>query len=196
MNIIVACDKNYGIGKDNKIVWNLKEDMKRFKTQTTSHRVNIIIMGKNTFSSFKTPLTCRENFVVSKTLYNEIKNTSKISENNTTQICNIHKYILYNGFYIFETFEKAYDYGNSLIKEDGKIWVIGGSILYEYVMKNYKMNSFYLTIIDNIYDCDTYLGENTIHFIENCNWSKVNSFALCNHNIEYTFYDFENLENK
>lgn len=182
MNIIVACDKNYGIGKDNKIVWKLKEDMKRFKNQTTSCENNIIIMGKNTFSSFKSPLPCRENFVVSKTLYNELEKNSKI--------CNEHKYILYNGFYIFETFENAYDYGKNLINENEKIWIIGGSILYEYIVQKYEINSFYLTIIDNVYECDTYLGENTINFINNCNWSKINSF---NSNIEYTFYDFEKM---
>ena len=179
MNIIVACDKKYGIGKDNKIVWNIKKDMMRFKENTTLNNTNIIIMGKNTFLSFKKPLPRRENFVISNSLYNEIKNNENINEN---------KYILYNGFYIFKTFEHAYNYGNLLTNNEGQIWIIGGSILYEYVIQNYKINSFYLTIIDSIYDCDTYLKTNTIQFIENCKWSKIEHHNDNDTNI--TFYDY------
>jgi dihydrofolate reductase len=179
MNVIVACDKNYGIGKDNKIVWNVKKDMLRFKKYTTSDNINIIIMGKNTFLSFDKPLPNRENFVISKSLYDEIKNNSDIQE---------HKYILYNGFYIFKTFEHAYNYGNILTSKEGKIWIIGGSILYEYVVNNYKINSFYLTIIDNIYDCDTYLQSNTIQFIKNCNWT--NTENIIDKNTTFKFYDY------
>ena len=179
MNIIVACDKHYGIGKDNKIVWNVKKDMLRFKKLTTLDSINVIIMGKNTFLSFKKPLPNRENFVISKTLYDKIRNDSDIQE---------HKYILYNEFYIFETFEHAYNYGNILTSKEGKIWIIGGSILYEYAIKNYKINSFYLTIIDCTYECDTYLKTNTIQFIENCKWT--NTENIIDNDTNITFYDY------
>ncbi|MCD4791279.1 MAG: dihydrofolate reductase, partial [Bacteroidales bacterium] len=43
ISIIVAVAKNNAIGKDNKLLWHLSEDLKRFKKLTTGH---YIIMGK------------------------------------------------------------------------------------------------------------------------------------------------------
>ena len=48
ISIIVAVDINSGIGKNNKLLCNIPEDLKRFKKITTGHD---IIMGKNTFLS-------------------------------------------------------------------------------------------------------------------------------------------------
>ncbi len=46
LSIIVAKAKNNIIGKDNKLVWNLPADLKRFKELTTGHN---IIMGRKSF---------------------------------------------------------------------------------------------------------------------------------------------------
>ncbi len=46
ISIIVAIAENNGIGKDNKLLWHIPADLKRFKKITTGHTV---IMGKNTF---------------------------------------------------------------------------------------------------------------------------------------------------
>lgn len=35
LSIIVAISKNHAIGKDNKLIWHLPEDLKRFKMLTT-----------------------------------------------------------------------------------------------------------------------------------------------------------------
>ena len=43
MRIIVAVSKSWAIGKDNKLLFSLKEDMKFFR-QTTSGKV--VVMGK------------------------------------------------------------------------------------------------------------------------------------------------------
>ncbi len=48
LSIIVAIANNNVIGKDNKLIWHLPEDLKRFKTLTTGHT---IIMGRKTFES-------------------------------------------------------------------------------------------------------------------------------------------------
>ena len=57
MNIIVACDSNYGIGINNNLPsWNLKDDLKKFKELTIGNGRNVVIMGKNTYLSFKKPL--------------------------------------------------------------------------------------------------------------------------------------------
>ena len=46
MNIIAAADKNWGIGKDNRLLDHIPEDMKFFRETTKGKAV---IMGKNTF---------------------------------------------------------------------------------------------------------------------------------------------------
>ena len=48
ISIIVAIAKNNAIGKDNRLLWHLSDDLKRFKRLTTGHT---LIMGRNTFLS-------------------------------------------------------------------------------------------------------------------------------------------------
>jgi dihydrofolate reductase len=48
ISIIVAIAKNRAIGKDNRLLWHLSDDLKRFKKLTTGHT---LIMGRNTFLS-------------------------------------------------------------------------------------------------------------------------------------------------
>ncbi len=48
ISIIVAIAENRAIGKDNRLLWHLSEDLKRFKKLTTGHT---LIMGRNTFLS-------------------------------------------------------------------------------------------------------------------------------------------------
>ena len=60
ISIIAAIGKNNELGKDNKLVFRIKEDMQFFKTTTTGHPV---IMGKKTFESIGGPLPHRTNYV-------------------------------------------------------------------------------------------------------------------------------------
>lgn len=48
ISIIVAIASNRAIGKDNRLLWHLSDDLKRFKKLTTGHT---LIMGRNTFLS-------------------------------------------------------------------------------------------------------------------------------------------------
>lgn len=71
LSIIVAIADNNAIGKDNKLLCHLPEDLKRFKKITTGHTV---IMGKNTFLSIGRPLPNRKNIVLSLDKEKEIPN--------------------------------------------------------------------------------------------------------------------------
>ena len=65
INVIAAVAKNRGIGLDNKLLYWLPNDLKRFKALTTGHT---IIMGRNTFLSLpKGALPNRRNIVLSRT---------------------------------------------------------------------------------------------------------------------------------
>ena len=49
MNLIVAVDKNWAIGKDNRMMWSIPADMKFFRETTKG---NVVIMGRKTLESF------------------------------------------------------------------------------------------------------------------------------------------------
>ena len=64
ITIIAAVARNRAIGKDNKLIYRLPNDMKRFKALTTG---NTVIMGRKTFESLpKGALPNRRNIVLSR----------------------------------------------------------------------------------------------------------------------------------
>lgn len=63
MKLILAVDKNWAIGRDNKMLYNLKKDLKHFKETTTG---GLVIMGRKTFDSMGNALPNRENIILSR----------------------------------------------------------------------------------------------------------------------------------
>jgi dihydrofolate reductase len=62
ISIIVAIAQNNAIGKDNRLLWHIPADLKRFKMLTTGHT---IVMGKRTFESLPVrPLPNRRSIVI------------------------------------------------------------------------------------------------------------------------------------
>ena len=70
MKAIVCVDKNWGIGKNNDLLFSIPDDMKFFR-ETTKGKV--VVMGSNTLKSFpgENPLKNRVNVVLSKKLSRE-----------------------------------------------------------------------------------------------------------------------------
>ena len=66
MNVIVAVDENWGIGRDGDQLVYLSQDLKRFKALTLGHAV---ILGRRTLSTFPggRPLKGRRNLILSTT---------------------------------------------------------------------------------------------------------------------------------
>ena len=63
VSIIVAIAENGVIGDKNALLWNIKEDMRRFRTTTTGHPV---VMGRKTYESIGRPLPKRTNVVITR----------------------------------------------------------------------------------------------------------------------------------
>ena len=65
MNLIVAVDKNWGIGFENKLLVSIPDDMKFFRETTTG---KVVVMGRKTLESFPggRPLKNRTNIVLTK----------------------------------------------------------------------------------------------------------------------------------
>ena len=63
MKLILAVDKNWAIGLDNKMLYDLKKDPKHFKETTTG---GLVIMGRKTFDSMGRALPNRENLILTR----------------------------------------------------------------------------------------------------------------------------------
>jgi len=61
IKIIAAAGLDNSIGLDNKLLWHLPDDLKRFKSMTLEKN---IVMGRKTFESFPKPLKNRNNIVL------------------------------------------------------------------------------------------------------------------------------------
>lgn len=90
LTIIVAAAENNAIGKGNKLIWHLSNDLKRFKRLTSGHH---IIMGRKTFESFPKPLPNRTHVVITRQtnyqapqgviIVNSLENAIKAAKNDT-----------------------------------------------------------------------------------------------------------------
>lgn len=67
MNVIVAVDENWGIGRNGELLARISADLRRFKALTTGHAV---ILGRKTLQTFPggKPLPGRENLIMSTTM--------------------------------------------------------------------------------------------------------------------------------
>ena len=126
LSIIVAIAKNNVIGKDNKLIWHLPEDLKRFKELTTG---KIIIMGRKTFESLGRVLPNRKHIILTKN--KDFKCNHEMVEI-VTDIKELDKYI----------------------KSEEENFVIGGASIYKMFMP--YANKMYVTKIDEEFDGDTF----------------------------------------
>ena len=63
ITLIAAVDRNLAIGKEGKIPWEIKEDLKFFRDKTLD---SAVIMGRATFDSIGRPLPNRKNIVMTR----------------------------------------------------------------------------------------------------------------------------------
>ena len=77
LSIIAAKAKNNIIGKDNKLIWNISDDLKRFKKLTEHHT---IIMGRKTFESLGRVLPNRKHVVFTHNLDFDVDNENADEE--------------------------------------------------------------------------------------------------------------------
>ena len=130
-NVIACVDSDFGLGKNNSIPWNIKDDMDYFKNMTTN---NIVIMGRLTYESIGKALPNRINIVISNTL-------------------NQNDYI---DVIIVKSVIESIIYVESLKPIDKNVYIIGGSNIYKEFLKKKIPYKIYLNKINKWYDCDTY----------------------------------------
>ncbi|MEK7673456.1 MAG: dihydrofolate reductase [Patescibacteria group bacterium] len=145
--LIVAADKNLGIGKDGKLPWHLKKEMQFFKKMTLEtqdpQKQNMVLMGRTTWESIPEkfrPLPGRINIVLTHQ-----------SDYNAP------------GADIFDSLDKALSSADSNIE---KIFIIGGAQVFKEALNNPHLTGIYLTKIDKTFDCDTFLPDLPKNFSE------------------------------
>jgi dihydrofolate reductase len=158
ISIIVASSLDYGIGYENKLCWNIPNELKHFRDITIRRRdknkKNCIIMGKNTWYSLPnapSPLKDRVNIIISENDYGKIE--KEITDRAMTDTR------------VFKTIEDVLRY----IDSDDMIetaFIIGGAQLYNTFLEKYirRVNSIYWSIIyDKRYICDRFIASNIIY---------------------------------
>ena len=120
---ILNCDKEYGIGKKNGLLFQLKEDMRFFRETTKNH---VVAMGENTLLSFpgSKPLKNRINIVLSQG-----------PTHNYEGVINVH------------TFEEFLKTINEYSKNED-VYIIGGASIYRQTLE--YVDLVYLTKVDAV----------------------------------------------
>ncbi len=63
IHLIAAIAQNNAIGKDNQLLWHIKDDLQLFKKTTLN---NVLIMGRKSYESIGRPLPKRTNVVITR----------------------------------------------------------------------------------------------------------------------------------
>lgn len=130
IQLVVAVAKNNVIGKDNQLVWHLRDDMKFFKALTTGH---IILTGRKNFESIPEkfrPLPNRLNCIVTR-------NESYYAPN-----C--------------ELFSSIQSWYNSYNDDARELFIIGGGEIYKQALENDLVDVMYITHVNASPEGDTF----------------------------------------
>ncbi|MFO7636373.1 MAG: dihydrofolate reductase [Clostridia bacterium] len=126
MNLIVAVDQNWGIGKDGRTPWHIPEDMKFFRETT---RGGVLVMGRKTLESLPggNPLPGRENIVFSR--------DPSFCHPGTTVVSDVPR--------LMSLLDK---------KNPDTVFVIGGESIYRLLLS--KCKRAYVTRIEAVFETD------------------------------------------
>jgi len=144
-SLIVAHDEKLGIGKNNKLPWQIKGDLKHFRDLTSaftkkedSEKMNVVIMGRKTWESLPAnykPLPNRNNLVISR-------NSNYALPNNV-----MHSKSVEHALEVL----KQVDYGD--------VFIIGGAVIYEIAIKLQIFDTLHVTEIEGEYNCDVFFPQ-------------------------------------
>jgi len=129
ISIIAAIDKKQGLGKDNKLLFKISEDLTRFKKLTLNHP---IIMGRKTFESIGRPLPQRTNIIVTR--------------NNDYSV---------EGCLVCHSLDEAI--GLAKDRDKHEIFIIGGGQIYQQAID--LADKLYLTLINKELKADTFFPD-------------------------------------
>ncbi len=101
IHLIAAIAQNNAIGKDNQLLWHIKDDLQLFKKTTLN---NVLIMGRKSYESIGRPLPKRTNVVITRKRDYQPE-----------------------GVMVFNSLNQAFDHFR---KTESEVFVIGGGEIY------------------------------------------------------------------
>lgn len=131
MNLIVAVDKRYGIGKNGGLLTHITDDLKNFKKITHG---NILVMGRKTIDSLP---------------------KGKLLPNRETWILSRDKSYVKEGAKVFESIEVMMDYIKANSIDSSRIFIAGGAAVYNAFLP--MVDIAYITKIDYDFDADVFI---------------------------------------
>ena len=157
-SIILACTFEGGIGYNNCIPWDIKNELYLFKqiTGNKDHfKQNAVIMGRNTWNSLPIkPLKNRLNIIIT-------------SDNNFINKDNIIS---------FSNIDSAFEYCKRS-SNINKVFVIGGKSIYDLCLNNERYSKnieyVYLSVIYNYYQCNIFINLKKILTNFKCNYDTI-----------------------
>ncbi|MBR4868416.1 MAG: dihydrofolate reductase [Clostridia bacterium] len=164
MNYIVAVDKEWGIGKQNDLLFSLKGDMSFFRTTTSGKTV---IMGDRTLASLPggRPLKNRTNIVMTLD----------------------KAFVAPEGVTVCHSTDELFALLKQLPNTDD-VFVIGGATIYNLLYPYCKCA--YITKVNAIGNADVFIED----LDKKENWRVCHTGETMEENgISYTFFIYENL---
>lgn len=131
ISIIVAIGKNGELGKDNKLLWSLPEDLKLFKNLTSGHH---LIVGRKTYESIGKPLPNRMTVVISSGKFENKENLVFVPD-----------------------LESALKYCQNALESE--VFVIGGGTIYSKVLEQNLADKLYISRVNYAGEADTFFPE-------------------------------------
>lgn len=130
ISLIVAATENNAIGKDNKMLFHIKEDLLFFKNTTIN---KTIVMGRKTFESLPGVLPFRKHIVLSRDKGYNVENQQVEIKHSLEEVLEEIKFS----------------------KEE--IFIIGGEEIYRQILEKNLADKIYITrIYKTVEDADTF----------------------------------------
>lgn len=151
--LVGLCYRSRGIGVDGKLPWKLSKDLSYFseltRTETVPGKRNVVLMGRKTWESlpkrFK-PLPGRLNVVLTRTP----GRLDTLKDQFQTDLLDPSVHAVVSG-----DFDRSI---TALLENEqlGRIFIIGGSQLYETALLSGKCSIIHATEVFEDFECDTF----------------------------------------
>ena len=116
----MAVAKNWAIGKNNQLLWHIRDDLKLFKSITNGH---VVIQGRKSFESIGKPLPNRTNIVITR-------NADYSAP----------------GCFVVNSLDAALELANRL-EQKGEVFVIGGAEIYRQSLD--RVDKMYISHVEH-----------------------------------------------
>lgn len=116
IKIIASVSKNGVIGNANSLIWDLPNDMKRFRNLTLN---NTVVMGRKTYESIGKPLELRRNIIITNKEDYYVDNCEVVNSlEEALMLCNNNCFIIGGGEIYKQSINMADELYITLIDED------------------------------------------------------------------------------